>query len=204
MKVMALLAMTVVFSLDQTVVAQAADALDRLKACAEFQGTERLKCVDGLLEEMNEKSEPMQSQGPGWIISETTSPVDYRPQVSALTTAPASSQDAPTALAIHCRAQRTELIVSTTGFWNLPKEREVKVVYRINEEPPVEQRWKSADSGKILAFPGDAVGFVRSIPDGARILVQVYAGKSQPNENTFQLAGLDRVRRKVAAACNWP
>jgi hypothetical protein len=153
---------------------------------------------------MNEKSEPMQSQGPGWIISETTSPVDYRPQVSALTTAPASSQDAPTALAIHCRAQRTELIVSTTGFWNLPKEREVKVVYRINEEPPVEQRWKSADSGKILAFPGDAVGFVRSIPDGARILVQVYAGKSQPNENTFQLAGLDRVRRKVAAACNWP
>jgi hypothetical protein len=203
MKVVALLAMTAVLSLGQTECARAADALDRLKACAEFQGTERLKCVDGLLEEMNEESE-VKAQRPNWIISETTSPVDYRPQVSALITAPASSQDAPAAFAIHCRAQRTELIVSTTGVWNLPKERDVKVVYRVNEEPSVEQRWKSAESGKILAFPGDVVGFLRSIPEGGRILVQVYAGKSQPNENTFQLAGLDRVRRKVAAACNWP
>jgi hypothetical protein len=199
----ALLAMTVVLTQGWTERAKAADALDRLKACAQFQGTERLKCVDGLLEEMNEKPD-VQAQGPNWIISETRSPVDYRPQVSALITARASSQNAPAAFAIHCRAQRTELLVSTTGIWNLPKERDVKVVYRINEEAPVEQRWKSVESGKILAFPGDVIGFLRSVPDGARVLVQVYAGKSQPNENTFQLAGLDRVRRKVATACNWP
>lgn len=203
MKAMALLAMTVALSLGPTEHAHAADALDRLKSCAQFQGTERLKCVDGLLEEMNESSDS-QSQGPKWIISETTSPVDYRPLVSALITARPSSQDAPVAFAIHCRAQRTELIVSTAGAWNVPKQRDVKVVYRINEDPPVEQRWKSAESGKSLAFPGDVVGFLRSIPDGGRILVQVYAGKSQLNENTFQLPGLDQVRRKIASACNWP
>jgi hypothetical protein len=32
----------------------------------------------------------------------------------------------------------------------------------------------------------------------------VYSGKPLPNENTFELAGLDSVRRKIAAACNWP
>jgi len=80
----------------------------------------------------------------------------------------------------------------------------VKVVYRINEEPSVEQRWKAAETGKSLAFPGDVVRFLRSMPDTGQILVRVYAGKSPPYESTFQLVGLDPVRRKIAAACNWP
>jgi hypothetical protein len=188
--------------------AQAGDALDRLKTCSQFDGMARLKCVDELLGEMTEKSDSTQSQGttqgPNWIVSETTSPVDYRPQIAAVTTAPVTSQDAPSSLAIRCRAQRTELVVSTTGSWNMPKERELKIVYRINHEPVVEQRWKSVETGKTVAFPGDPVGFLRSIPEGARILFQVYTGKPLPNENTFELAGLDPVRRKIAAACNWP
>jgi hypothetical protein len=56
---------------------------------------ERLKCVGEFLREMAETPDPAQPQGPNWIISETTSPVDYRPQIAALTTAHASSQDAP-------------------------------------------------------------------------------------------------------------
>src|ERR1700681_4449144 len=139
-----------------------------------------------------------------WIISETTSPVDYRPQIAELTTARAATQDAPSSLAIHCRAQRTELIVSTTGSWKPVPDGEVKVVHRIKEEPSVEQRWRTVEAGKGLAFPGDVVRFLRSIPDGGRILVKVYAGKSPPYESTFKLAGLDPVRRKIAAACNWP
>jgi hypothetical protein len=80
----------------------------------------------------------------------------------------------------------------------------VKVVYRINEEPSVEQRWRAAETGRSLAFPGDVVRFLRSMPDSGRILVKVYAGKAPPYESTFQLVGLDPVRRKIAAACNWP
>ena len=147
----------------------------------------------------------MQPPGPNWITSETTSPVDYRPQIAALTTARASSsQDAPSSLAIHCRAQRTELVISTTGSWKQATDGEVKVVYRINEEPPVEQRWRPAEAGRGLAFQGDVVRFLRSMPDGGQILVKVYAGKSPPYESTFGLAGLDPIRRKIAAACNWP
>ena len=89
------LALTVLSSLSQDVCAQAGDAVDRLKACSRFEGMERLKCVDELLQEMAEPPAPAQPRSPNWIISETTSPVDYRPQITALTMAPASSQDAP-------------------------------------------------------------------------------------------------------------
>src|SRR5260370_19848865 len=202
MKSVGALAVTLLSSLSQAVCSQAGDAVDRLKACSQFEGMERLKCVDELLQEMAPDS--AQPQDPNWIISETTSPVDYRPQIAALTTARASSQDAPSSLAIHCRARRTELIVSTTGSWKQATDGEVKVVYRINEEPPVEQRVRPAETGRSLAFRGDVVRFLRSMPDSGQILVKVYAGKAPPYESTFKLAGLDPVRRKIASACNWP
>ena len=202
MKIVGALIVTVLSSLSQAVCAQTGDAVDRLKACSQFEGMERLKCVDELLQEVAPDS--AQPQGPNWIISETTSPVDYRPQITALTTARASSPDAPSSLAIRCRAQRTELIISTTGSWKQATDDVVKVVYRINQEPPVEQRWRSAETGRSFAFQGDVVRFLRSMPDGGQILVKVYAGRAPPYESTFKWVGLDPVRRKIAAACSWP
>jgi hypothetical protein len=196
------LAVTLLSSLSQAVCAQTGDAVDRLKACSQFEGVERLKCVDELLQEVAPDS--AQPQGPNWIISETTSPVDYKQQITALTTARASSQDAPSSLAIRCRAQRTELIISTTGSWKQATDGVVKVVYRINQEPPIEQSWKAAETGRSFAFQGDVVRFLRSMPDSGQILVKVYAGKAPPYESTFKWVGLDPVRRKIAAACNWP
>src|SRR6266550_5350078 len=153
MKSVGTLALTVLSSLSQAVCAQSGDAVDRLKACSQFEGMDRLKCVDELLQEV--APDAVQPQGPNWIISETTSPVDYRPQIAALTTARASSQDAPSSLAIHCRARRTELTISTTGSWKLATDGQVKVAYRINEEPSVEQRWRVEETGRSLTFPGD-------------------------------------------------
>jgi hypothetical protein len=203
MKGVGALAVAVLSGLSQAVYAQAGDAVDRLRACSKYEGAERLKCVDELLQEA--APDAVQPPGPNWIVSETTSPVDYRPQIAARTMAPASSsQDAPSSLAIHCRAKRTELIISTTGSWKQATDGEVKVVYRINEEPLVEQRWRPAEAGRSLVFQGDVVRLLRSMPDGGQILVKVYAGKSPPYESTFRLAGLDPIRRKIAAACNWP
>jgi len=202
MKRVGALAVILLSRLSQAACAQTGDAIDRLKACSQFEGMERLKCVDELLQEVT--PDAVQRQGPDWIISETTSPVDYKPQIAAQTTARASLQDAPSSLVIHCRALRTELTISTTGSWKLPANGEAKVVYRINRDPPVEQRWRPAEAGKSLAFQGDVVRFLRSMPDSGQILVRVFAGKAPPSESTFQLAGLDPVRRKIAAACNWP
>jgi hypothetical protein len=87
MKSVGALIVTVLSSLSQAVCAQTGDAVDRLKACSQFEGVGRLKCIDKLLQETAETPDPAQPQGPNWIISETTSPVDYRPQIAALTTA---------------------------------------------------------------------------------------------------------------------
>jgi hypothetical protein len=198
------LALTVLSSLSQAVYAQTGGAVDRLKACSQFEGVERLKCVDKLLGEMTEAPDAAPPQGPNWIVSETTSPVDYRPQISALTSTHAASRDAASSLAIHCRAGRTELVISTAGSWNPTAAGEVKVAYRINEEPSVEQNWKTAEAGRSLVFQGDVVRLLRSMPDGGRIHVKVYAGNAPPHESSFQLVGLEPIRRKIAAACKWP
>jgi hypothetical protein len=97
-----------------------------------------------------------------------------------------------------------ELTISTTDSWKQATDRQVTVVYRINEEPSVEQRWRVEETGRSLTFPGDVVRFLRSMPDSGQMLVKVYAGKGPPHESTFQLDGLDPVRRKIAAARNWP
>jgi hypothetical protein len=190
--------------ISQTICAQVGtdNAIDRLKACSQFDGMERLKCVDELLGKMTETPDSAISHGPNWIISETTSPVDYSPQIVAVTKARPSSQDAPASLAIRCRARRTELTISTVGSWR--QDGEVTVAYRINEDPPVEARWKPAENARSLAFPGDVVRLLRSMPASGQMFVKVYAGKMSPNESTFELAGLDSVRRKIATTCNWP
>jgi len=202
MKGVGALAAAVLSTLSQAVCAQTGDAVDRLKTCSQFEGMERLKCVDELLGEMAEKPDAAPSQGPNWIISETTSPVDYRPQIAALTTARASSPDAP----VRARHSLSRPSHGADDFhdWLLATDGEVKVAYRINEEPSVEQRWRVAETGRSLTFPGDVVRFLRSMPDSGQMLVKVYAGKGPPHESTFQLVGLDPVRRKIAAACSWP
>jgi hypothetical protein len=95
MKSVGALIVTVLSSLSHDVCAQTGDAVDRLKACSQFEGVDRLKCIDKLLQEMAETPDLAQPRGSNWIISETTSPVDYRPQITALTTARAPSKDAP-------------------------------------------------------------------------------------------------------------
>ena len=166
---------------------------------SQFEDVDRLKCIDKLLQEMAETPDLAQPQGSNWIISETTSPVDYRPQITALTTARASSKDAPSSLAIHCHARRMELTISTTGSWKQATDGQVKAVCRINEEPSVEQRWRVEETGRSLTFPGDIVRLLRSMPDSGQMLVEAYAGKGPPRESAFQLVGLDSVRRKIAA-----
>lgn len=199
----ALVAVTLA-GLGQLTSAAAGDALERLKGCAQFEGMERLKCVDDLLGEVAEPAASALPQEPTWIVSETTSPVDYKPQLVARITLRAAANDAPSSLAIYCRANRTELMISTAGVWKQSADGDVRVLYQVDKQPPVEHRWKAAEGGRSLVFPGDVVRFLRAMPEGSRFLVKVYAGKAPPSDNTFQLRGLESVRRRLAEACSWP
>src|SRR5258705_13911814 len=91
------------------------DAITRLKSCFQLDRAKQVECLETLSRELpdgNAQNSKQQAKGT-WIISETTSPVDYSPMI----TAAISSQDAPATFAIRCRGQRTDLLVSTEGSW---------------------------------------------------------------------------------------
>lgn len=139
-----------------------------------------------------------------WLVSETTSPVDYTPLLTAMTRLPASVKHAPNTLAIRCRGGHTELLVRTGGTWRVSRAREVQVEYQINDQPAVRLAWAASADGKTAIYREDPVGLLQSLPEGARLKINVLDGPDPSHEATFPLAGLDAVREKIATACKWP
>jgi hypothetical protein len=141
---------------------------------------------------------------PNWIISETTSPVDYAPVMTAAIRLPFTVKHAPNTFAIRCRGGRTELLVRTEGTWRASRTREVQVDYQINDQPVVKLTWTASPDGKTAIYRDDAVGLLQSLPDGGRLKIDVLDEPGPSHEATFQLTGLDAVREKIAVACKWP
>jgi hypothetical protein len=139
-----------------------------------------------------------------WVVSETTSPVDYSPAISAVIRSTSVQKDAPNALTIRCRQLRTELMLRTEGTWHISRASEVQVVYQINDQPVVSLQWAASTDGKAAIYKDDAVNLLRSLPEGARLKINVLDGPGPGHDATFQLTGLDAVRKKIAMACKWP
>jgi hypothetical protein len=139
-----------------------------------------------------------------WVVSETTSPVDYSPAISAVIRSTSVQKDAPNALTIRCRQLRTELMLRTEGTWRISRASEVLVVYQINDQPFVSLQWAASADGKAAIYKDDAVNLLRSLPEGARLKINVLDGPGPGHDATFQLTGLDAVRKKIAMACKWP
>ena len=142
-------------------------------------------------------------QDTNWIVSETTSPVDYSPLITAVIRSTTSLQDAPNTLAIRCRGLRTEVLLRTEGTWRASRSSKVQVDYQINDQPLVRLQWITSTDGKTASYRDDAVGFLQSLPEGARLKINVLDRAGPGHEATFQLAGLDAVRKKIAVPCKW-
>jgi hypothetical protein len=140
-----------------------------------------------------------------WVVSETTSPVDYSPLVTAVIHSTSGVKDAPNTLAVRCRGSRTELLLRTEGAWHASRASEVPIDHQINDRPSVRLQWTVSADGKTASYKDDAVELLRSLPEGARLRISVFVGQEGPSqEATFQLSGLDGVRKKIGLACNWP
>jgi hypothetical protein len=147
---------------------------------------------------------PAKALDADWVVSETTSPVDYSPAISAVIRSMSVQKDAPNALTIRCRQLRTELMLRTEGTWRISRASEVQVVYQINDQPFVSLQWAASTDGKAAIYKDDAVNLLRSLPEGARLKINVLDGPGPGHDATFQLTGLDAVRKKIAMACKWP
>jgi hypothetical protein len=138
-----------------------------------------------------------------WIVSETTSPVDYSPLVIAAVRAKSDVKDGPNALAVRCRARHTELSIRTDGAWGAASGNDLLVDYQINDHPVVRQPWMLSADGKTATYKYDPVELLRSMPEGATLKVAVADKGNVRREATFELAGLSGVREKVGTACKW-
>lgn len=137
-----------------------------------------------------------------WILSETTSPVNYGPLVIATTS---SRSDWNGVLSIACRNGRTAVAIANVDSSRRTRRNDdIMVSRQVSNQPVVEERWKASASGKGAVFAGDAVRFLRSLPDQGEMSVRVVDSQGISHEARFLLDGLSLVREKVATACRWP
>ena len=109
----------------------AADPMALLRACSLMEHAGRLECLDKLSRDI---APPDRSRGgDNWITSETTSPVNYTPIVTATAFSRGGSL---MQLAIHCRGGRTELVVS--GPVVSSGGTDYTISYRVNDGQPVQ------------------------------------------------------------------
>jgi hypothetical protein len=146
---------------------------------------------------------PVRSTGTSWIISETTSPVDYSPLVTALIRLTPQVKDTPSTLAVRCRGQRTDLLVGTDGTWATTRGHELRVDYQVDDQPAVGVQWILSSDGKTATYKDDPVSFLQSLPDSARLKINVADRTSSSHEATFQIDGWNVVRNKIGTACKW-
>jgi hypothetical protein len=140
---------------------------------------------------------------PDWILSETTSPVDFGPLVVAVIHSKSGAKDGENVLSVRCRSRHTEVSLRMNGAWTPQRGNKLQVEYQINDQPMIRQQWTLSADAKTATYRGDSVELLQSIPEGAALKVAVADGAKIRREATFQLTGLSAVRQKVAAACNW-
>jgi len=177
------------------------DPMAQLRACSLMQRAERLRCLDELSHNVAPAARPA-PEVDNWIVSETTSPVDYTPIVAAKTASHGGSDGSSMQLSIHCRGGRTELVV--TGPAVTRRGEEYAISYRINGDRAVQLAAGSPSFGTGAAFQGDVVRLLQSLPDKGDIAVHLSTRAGASHDGYFSLGGLKMVRDKIAVACKWP
>ena len=179
--------------------AQGADGpMANLRACSLMERDQRLECLNRLSQGI---AQPDRS-GDNWIISETTSPRDYTPIVTAIAYSRSSSEGGLMQLSIQCRGGRTELVVPRPAVSGGGAD--YSLSYRVNDGQPVQLPAGSPSFGAGAAFTGDVVRLLQSLPDEGHITVRISNRSGVAQEGDFLLGGLRTAREKLAAACKWP
>jgi hypothetical protein len=180
---------------------ETADPMADLRACSLMEQAGRLEC----LEKFSHSIAPPADPAPGsdnWIVSETTSPVNYTPIVAATAVSTGGSVGSSMHLSIHCRGGRTELVVAGPAVSRSSVD--YVISYRINDGQPVQLAGGSPSFGTGAAFTGDIVRLLQSLPENGHIAVRISARGGAAQDGRFSLGGLKTVREKLAAACKWP
>lgn len=191
--------------------AQAAgDPMDKLRACSTLAHAERMKCLETLSREMApEPARPPTASGSegaatseSWVVSETTSPLDYSPVVIATATARGASGGSGMKLSIACRGGTTSLVLSSPGA--LPAGDAYAVSYSVDGGAPTTLAAAAAPAGTGMALGGDVVRLLVSLPAQGEIAFRIAGRQGVTLEGRYSLAGLKTTRERLAVSCRWP
>lgn len=138
----------------------------------------------------------------GWVVSQTTSPVDYSPIATATTASRKIAGSPPLRLSIRCRSGRTELAVSGPSI-TLPGD-DYFISYRVNDGQSVQFGGVAPSFGDGVAFKGDAGALLQSFPADGELAVEVMPLRGSSQQGIFSLNGLETLRAKIGATCKWP
>jgi hypothetical protein len=139
-----------------------------------------------------------------WVVSETTSPVDFSPLITAVIRPSQRLQDGPSSLAVRCRRGRTELSIWSEAPWHSARSDAVLVDHRVNKEPIVRQLWSLSADARTATYREDAVELLRSLPEGGLLSISLPDGDNLRRESTFLLGGWTAIRQKIEKLCKWP
>ena len=171
-----------------------------LRACSLMEREQRLECLENLSRNIVPARPAPAAEN--WIVSETTSPVDYTPIVTATAFSRGSSNGSPMQVSIRCRAARTELVVTGPAFSR--GREDYAISYRINDDQPVQLAAAPPSSGAGIAFTGDVVRFLQSLPEQGELTIRLVSRAGAAQEGHFLLGGLKSARERLAAVCKWP
>jgi hypothetical protein len=192
---------TLIIACAIVVFAAGAKAQDALKPCRQIKDDgKRLKCYDRLDRSSSSARERLGQSRPGgataWIITDEKSPLDDSPLVSAAL----PSSDDRSHLLMRCKDRKTQVAVSSTGFINCGPN--VRVIYRMNQEQPVETPWRSHPSC-YLALAPTPIPFIRALADDGKVFLRMYDNHDAPNDALFSLGNVSKIRSRLAEACEW-
>jgi hypothetical protein len=186
------------------------DAADRLRACSLMGQAERLTCLNKLAADIGSppagaampSAAGLPASNNNWIVSETTSPVDYSPVVVATAWSTGGLGAAALKLAIQCRGGRTDLVFSGPSLTR--RAEDYALSYVLADRPPVKLAAGQPTSGTGIAVKGDVVRVLTSLPDRDEIAVRIAAPDGSAVEGRYHLDGLKVVRERLAVPCRWP
>jgi hypothetical protein len=189
----------------------AGEAMEKLRACSLLAPAERLDCLEKLSRELapppsqRPAAPPVAKAAPAadnWIVSQTTSPVDYTP----VTIATASSSSGPSGdimqLSIQCRGGRTDLVIA--GPTLTLRAEDYVVSYVANDVQPVAVAAGTSASSAGVVIKVDVVRLLTSLPDRGDLVFRVANRQGDALEGRYALAGLKVVLDRLAVPCRWP
>jgi hypothetical protein len=182
--------------------------MEQLRACSLLAPAERLDCLDKLSHDISPPPAAASSTSAvapaanNWIVSQTTSPLDYTPVAIATALSGGGPDGAILQLSIQCRGGRTDLVI--TGPALTGRGEDSVVSYVVNNGQPVVVAAGTPASGAGVAIRGDVVRLLASLPDRGEISFRVTPRQGAALDGRYDLAGLKTLLARLAVPCKWP